>query len=133
MLRRMDWRSRFDTPTPAVTKLFGANWQTTLTGGLQALFTAFVTGTLTFPSNWHDPKQVILFAFVVIATFFGLKFAIAAKSKNVTGGSVQQTLSGDVAARGTQTLVDDTVKATIASGEPVTPEQREAVKPLKFP
>lgn len=53
---------------------------------------------------------------------------IKQKDKNVTGGIVQQTASGAVAAVGTQSLVDATVKATIASNEPVTPEQRKAVQ-----
>jgi hypothetical protein len=111
-----------------MSKLLGANWQTTLTGGLQALFTALVTGTLTFPKDWHSPGQVFLFALVVIGTFFGFKFAVATKSKDVTGGSVQQTVDGKLAEPGTQTLVDQTVIASIKSGETVTPEQKRAVQ-----
>lgn len=53
---------------------------------------------------------------------------IQQKSKNVTGGSIQQTMSGAVAEPGTQSLVDETVKASINSGEPVTSEQRNAVR-----
>lgn len=104
-----------------------ANWRTTLTGGLQSILSAIVTGTLTFPTDWHSPRQVALFAAVVVATFFGISFATVAKDKNVVGGTVQQTVSGKVADQGTQTLVDETVKATIKSGEPVTPEQQKAV------
>ncbi len=113
-------------------KLFGANWKTTLTGGLQALISALVTGTLTFPSNWHEPKQVVLFALVVAGTFFGISFAKQAKDKDVTGGSVAQTIKGDVAKPGTQTLVDATVKTSIASGEAVTPAQVRAVSGEKI-
>lgn len=109
-------------------KIFGANWQTTVMGGLQALFTAFITGTLTFPSNWHDPKQVALFICVVIGTVFGLSFAVTAKARQVTGGTTQQTVSGAEAEKGTQNLVDDTVVASIKSGDSgVTPDQRMAV------
>lgn len=51
--------------------------------------------------------------------------AIQQKAKNVTGGTVQQTVGGDVATAGSQTLVDQTVKASIASGDPaVTQEQK---------
>jgi len=100
-------------------KILGANWQTTLSGGLQALVTALVTGTLTFPSDWSNKGQVTLFVLVVIGTFFGLKFATQAKDRNVTGGTVQQTASGAPALKGTQDLVDLTVKATEESGEKV--------------
>lgn len=77
--------------------MFGANWRTTLYGALRSIFAGIVTGTLTFPSDWHDPKQVALFVCVVIATGFGIKFAQVAKDKDVTGGTTQQTASGDVA------------------------------------
>lgn len=111
-----------------MSKIFGANWNTTVFGGLQALFSAFVAGTITFPTDWSDKKQVVLFILVIIGTFFGLKFAVDAKSRNVTGGTVQQTTSGARAEEGTQTLVDETVRATLASGEPVTPYQAKAVR-----
>jgi hypothetical protein len=114
-------------------KIFGANWRTTLAGGLQAIIGAIVTGAITFPSDWSNPKQVILFACVLLGTFFGVKFATAAKSKEVTGGAVQQTVSGAVAKDGTHSLVDATVVSTIQSGEPVTPAQRQAVSPPTFP
>lgn len=48
------------------------------------------------------------------------------KDKNVTGGVVQQTASGAIADAGTRSLVDETIKATIKSGEQVTPEQKQA-------
>lgn len=110
-------------------RIFGANWKTTFTGGLQSVFFAVVTGTLAFPSDWHDPKQVALFVCVFLATFFGVKFAQTAKDKEVTGGVVQQTASGAVADRGTQTLVDETLRATHQSGEKLTDEQKEAIRP----
>lgn len=110
-------------------KLFGANWKTTVTGGLQAVISAIAMGTLTFPSDWKNPQQVALFLLVLLGTFFGVKFAMTAKDKEVTGGITQQTVSGEVADPGTQTLVDETVKASIKSGDlKVTPEQKEAVR-----
>jgi hypothetical protein len=114
-------------------KILGANWRTTVSGGLQAIITAIVTGAITFPSDWSNPKQVALFACVLLGTFFGVKFALVAKDKNVIGGIIQQTASGAVAKDGTQSLVDATVHATIQSGEPVTPAQRQAVSPPPFP
>lgn len=109
-------------------KLFGANWKTTVTGGLQAVIGAIAMGTLTFPSDWKNPQQVALFFLVLAGTFFGVKFAMTAKDKEVTGGTTQQTVSGAVVEPGFQTLVDETVRGTIQSGEKVTPEQRQAVR-----
>jgi len=108
-----------------------ANFKTTLTGGLQAIFSALVAGTLTFPTDWSNPKQLALFACVVIGTFFGISFGLQAKDKNVTGGSVQQTMTGAVAKEGTQNLVDQTLIASKASGEELTLEQHEVLSDLK--
>jgi len=66
--------------------------------------------------------------FGLIAFISGGAFALKVKDKDVTGGSVQQTIAGNVAEKGTQTLVDKTVIASIASGETVTPEQKLSVK-----
>jgi hypothetical protein len=104
-----------------------ANWRTTITGGLQSLLMAVVTGAIVFPTNWHDPKQVALFGCVIVGTFFGVSFAATAKDKQVTGGTVQQTASGAVVKDGGQSLVDETIKGSIHSGEEVTAEQRKAV------
>lgn len=100
-----------------MSKLFGANWQTALNGGLQALFTSLVTGTLTFPSDWSNPKQVALFVLVVVGTFFGLKFAAAAKDKNVTGGNVQQTTDGSVASHMDQAQSSSVIDTKQAKGK----------------
>lgn len=110
-----------------MSKIFGANWQTTVWGGLQAIFTAIVMGTLTFPDDWSDHKKVAIFIGACISTFFGVTFAVKAKSREVTGGTKQQTANGSLAEPGTQSLVDDTIIASIQSGEQVTPEQREGV------
>ena len=53
---------------------------------------------------------------------------IKQKDKNVTGGVVQQTANGAVAELGTQSLVDATIRASIASGSPVTQEQKQAAQ-----
>lgn len=113
-------------------KIFGANWQTTLTGGIQAVITAIVTGAVTFPSDWHNKQQVVVFALAILGAFFGISFAALAKTKSVTGGTVQQTVSGAVAEPGTQSLVDQTVIASIKSGDTdVTSQQRIAVADVK--
>ena len=59
-------------------------------GGIQAIITAIIGGTLVFPSDWSDFKQVSLFALVLVGVFFGVKFAMVAKDRSVTGGTVQQ-------------------------------------------
>lgn len=115
-----------------------ANWKTLVSGiGAGFFFVLTIlaglpyeTGGLAeiFPIDW---KPTIL-TISIIATFC-LKVwnSVVQKDKNVTGGTVQQTTHGAVADAGTQTLVDATVKATIQSGETVTPEQKEAVEEPK--
>lgn len=111
-----------------MSKLLGANWWTTLWGCITVAAAAIVAkpqiiGFL--PDSWEPTVSGIALFVGIIA---GGTFAAAVKSKEVTGGTVQQTVSGAIAAPGTQDLVDHTIKASIASGEPVTPEQREAVR-----
>lgn len=111
-----------------MSKLFGANWQTSLWGliTLVASAVALNPGLVAFlPDSFEGYVKGIA---GLIAFISGGAFALKVKDKNVTGGGIQQTLSGAVAEPGTQTLVDQTVKATIASGEPVTHEQRTAVQ-----
>jgi hypothetical protein len=114
-----------------VVKIFGANWQTSVSG-LIVIAAGVIYATpdlIAFLPDSFEPT--IKGVAGLIAAVSAAWFAIKAKDKNVTGGSVQQTLSGDVAKPGTQTLVDDTAKATIASGEVVAPEILEAVKDTK--
>jgi hypothetical protein len=110
--------------------ILGANWWTTLWG-----FITVVAGVISarpslvafLPDSWEPNVSGIALLITAIA---GTTFAVGVKSKEVTGGTVQQTVSGNAAAPRTQSLVDETVKASILSGEKVTPEQRTAVNPL---
>jgi hypothetical protein len=117
-----------------ITRIFGANWKTTVSGVGAALFEALtVLSGLSYALG--DVATVIpptLKAKVLVVSLgsgFALKVwnAIAQKTKNVTGGTTQQTTTGAFADAGTQTLVDETVVATIKSGKAVTPEQKQAV------
>lgn len=125
-----------------------ANWRTTLWGTLSAV-SAGILGLCvslsqaaistkpgdvdpllnyilySVPSKW---RAYITLGAALVTAVAGQRFATNAKSKNVTGGTVQQTVSGAVADTGTQALVDQTVKASIASGDTeVTAEQKAAV------
>lgn len=117
-------------------KIFGANWQTSVSG-IGGYFLAFVTWLSTISYDQGFIATVIPFAYkgyvTWIAAFCSLALlawnAIQQKSKNVTGGTIQQTTGGAVADEGTQALVDQTVIASIKSGDTtVTPEQRQAVR-----
>lgn len=116
-------------------KLFGANWRTSLSGigaavfGLLTMIAAlpYDMGDIAniFPPSWKA-KIAVAAGFATLA----LKWwnALAQKDKHVTGGVVQQTVSGAVADPGTQNLVDQTIKASIKSGDSsVTPAQKAAV------
>jgi hypothetical protein len=115
-------------------RIFGANWKTTVSGigaalfGLLTILAAlpYEMGDLAnlFPPAW---KAKIAATAAVAAALLKVWNSVAQKSKEVTGGMVQQTVSGAVADPGTQSLVDETVKASIRSGEPVTAEQKNAV------
>lgn len=119
-------------------KIFGANWQTTVSGIGTAIFSIltllaalpYETGGIAnlFPVEW---KPTVLAWSAIAAVILKIWNAIKQKDKNVTGGIVQQTVSGDVADPGTQDLVDKTVIASIQSGDQeVTAEQRNAVRHL---
>lgn len=74
-----------------------ANWRTTLWGSIQSICMGLVTGAVVFPTDWKNPKQDILFVAVVILTGSGVKFALTAKDKQVTGGAVEQDKEGNIA------------------------------------
>jgi hypothetical protein len=65
-----------------------------------------------FPPSW---KQKILVISAIAAFALKVWNSIQQKSKEVTGGSVQQTLTGEVAKSGTQTLVDITKESPPAN------------------
>lgn len=115
-------------------KLIGANWQTTLSaiGTAMAAALTFLSGisydlgpiSMIIPIEY---KPLIVKVAGIATLILWIWNGIAQKSKNVTGGTVQQTVSGAVAEEGTRSMVDQTVKASIESGEAVTREQRIAV------
>ena len=108
-----------------------ANWKTTVSGIGAALFSAltllaalpyqFGDISAVFPPEW---KGKIVTASAIAAFALKVWNSVAQKDRNVTGGNVQQTLSGNVAPDGAQTLVDATLKATptdeaVKSGVPI--------------
>lgn len=116
--------------------MLGANWKTTVSmiggvlgAGLTWLSTvSYDQGPIALIIPIEYKSTVTLWAGIATLLLWCWN-GIQQKSKNVTGGTTQQTVSGAVADVGTQTMVDATVKASIASGdEAVTPEQREAIR-----
>lgn len=115
-------------------KLIGANWKTTVSAtgaGLFSLLTILAAlpyelGEIAtiIPPAWKAKVAMISAAATLILRIIN---GLVQKDRNVTGGTTQQTASGGVAEAGTQTLVDQTVIASIQSGESVTPEQKAAV------
>jgi hypothetical protein len=102
-------------------KIFGANWKTTVSmiGGV---FMGALTYLSTISYDQGAIANVIPIAYkpwvskiagisaLILLCYNGIK----QKSKEVTGGSVQQTLGGAVAEPGRQSLVDETKKASPA-------------------
>lgn len=96
----------------------GANWKTTLSmmgGVLMAALTWLSTlsydqGSLAMliPETWKP--TVTKLSGIAALLLLGWN-AVAQKSKDVTGGNRQQTLDGDLAKPGEQTLVDLTKEA----------------------
>ena len=89
----------------------GANWQTTLSG----VGAALGFGLTTLAGLSYSFGDIAMFFFEVkkwvaitsaIATVILKIWNLAQKSRNVVGGNTQQTLDGDLAKPGTQTLVD---------------------------
>lgn len=111
-----------------------ANWKTTVSmigGTLMAALTwlanvSYEQGpiSMVIPVQY---KPTVTWIAGIAALILFVWNGIQQKDKNVTGGTVQQTTTGQVAAAGTQTLVDATVKATVESGGRVSPEQATAV------
>jgi hypothetical protein len=114
-----------------------ANWKTTFSGIGAAIF-GLLTIMAALPAQVGDLSTIIpekyKSALITIGLIggTGLKIwnSVAQKSKEVTGGSVQQTISGAKADPGTQTLVDQTLVATKKSGEEVSSEQQEVLNAL---
>lgn len=120
--------------------LFGASWKTTVSmigGTIMAALTWLSTVSydqgaiaMIIPPQYKPwVSKIAGLATLILFAYNGIR----QKDKSVVGGTVQQTVSGAIADSGTQTLVDHTVKASIASGDSsVTPEQKAAVN-LDFP
>lgn len=107
---------------------FQANWKTASSGYLETVCVIIIALCALPAEVWQNPKVWIPSVLLLVAKT--IKDTLT-KDKNVTGGTVQQTVSGAKADEGTQSLVDDTVIASIKSGDAnVTLEQREAVKNL---
>jgi hypothetical protein len=111
-----------------------ANWRTSVSGIGAALFSLLtIVAALPYEAGGVADvfpvslKPKIMMASAAAALLLKIANSLAQKDKNVTGGNVQQTLQGNFAKVGTQTLVDATVRDTIKSGETVTPEQKRAI------
>lgn len=89
-----------------MTKIFGANWWTTIWG-----FITVAAGAIAIkpeiiaflPDSWEPTISGIAGFITVIA---GGVFSVGVKSKNVTGGTVQQTADGAVAAKTTTSVLE---------------------------
>lgn len=103
-------------------KLLGANWWTTLWGGIATVCGAIAVKPeiLAFLPDQYESTVANAALFVTVVS--GGVFAHGVKSKEVTGGTVQQTVSGAPAMKGTQDMVDLTVQASKESGEVIPPE-----------
>jgi hypothetical protein len=119
-----------------IAKIFGANWKTTASM-IGATFMAGVTwlaglsydqGAIATVIPVQYKPLVMKLAGISTLILFAYN-GFRQKDKAVTGGHVQQTVSGAVADPGTQTLVDETIRASINSGDDaVTPAQKAAVR-----
>lgn len=99
-------------------KIFGANWWTTVTGWLTlaAGAIALKPDVISFlPDSW-EPTITGIAGFITLLA--GGAFAVGVKGRNVTGGNVQQTLTGATAPEGQRSLVDLTLAATPVSDIP---------------
>ena len=104
-----------------MSNILGANWKTTVSGVGTAIFTLLTVlaalpyelGDIAtiFPPQW---KAKIAIAGAIAALILKVWNSVVQKDRNVTGGDVQQTLDGDKAPKGRQTLVDLTKEATPA-------------------
>lgn len=85
--------------TKILTSTFGANWWTSLWGYI-ALATAAIAlkpDIISFLPDFMEPTIVGISTFITFVS--GGVFVAGVKSKNVTGGTVQQTSDGAVASR----------------------------------
>lgn len=106
--------------TNPLTKIFGANFKTSVTGIGSALF-GFLTILAALPYQLGDVATIIppnykakIFLWSAIATaVLRILNSLQQKDKTVTGGTIQQTSDGSVAGPGlaVSTAVVETIKA----------------------
>ena len=93
-------------------KLFGASWSTALSGYI-TMFSFIIHEKPTIIHWIPEPFQSIIWNLSEWLFVGGIgAIALRAKDKNVTGGSVQQTLTGKLVPLGEQNLVDLTKAAS---------------------
>ena len=85
-----------------MTKLFGANWQTTVWGSVSAICVAIAATPALVAFLPDSVEGYVRGVSALIAAVAGVGFATRAKDKNVTGGIVQQTSDGSVASQVSQ-------------------------------
>jgi hypothetical protein len=118
----------------------GANWQTTVSGVGAALFFGLTTlAGLSYQfgdiAAFMPPEVKKWVTIISLGATVALKAwnALVQKSKNVTGGSQAQTLTGDIAKPGTKTMVDMTRETSKESGEVVPGLPNPPVAAVEFP
>lgn len=100
-------------------RIFGANWKTTVTASATALSAAltFLSGlsydqgpiALVIPVKYKGTITLVAGVSTLVLWVWN---GIQQKSKDVTGGRVQQTIEGNLAKPGTQDLVDLTLQSS---------------------
>lgn len=85
-----------------MSKLLGANWQTTIYGSLFALCVAIAGNPESVAFLPDGLEGYVRGTSSLIALAAGVKFAVEAKARRVTGGTVQQTTDGSEASRNAQ-------------------------------
>lgn len=100
----------------------GANWATTISGiGAAVGFGLTTLAGLSYQfgdiASFFPPAVKKWVTIISALSTVALKIwnSLEQKSRNVTGGNVQQTTSGDLAKPGTQNLVDATQQSPAAS------------------
>lgn len=101
-----------------MTKLLGANWRTTLWGGITVAATAITTNPLAITFLPDSIEGYVRGLAGVIALIAGGVFVANVKDKQVTGGVVQQTADGAVASRASQAESSSVIETQQAAPKP---------------
>jgi len=94
-----------------MTKLFGANWLTTLWGWITIAAGAIALYPQSVEFLPDSIEGYVKGIAGLVALIAGGAFAAQVKSRNVTGGTVQQTADGAVASPASSTSVQETKDA----------------------